>query len=204
MWAVLERPRRDTNRGDDDQIIDQILDKAMRAIYFCASNPEIGKYKRGAKGPGNGRGFRVDVPQSSSRPSGMDSSLSAMHVLHLSFLRLCWQMPSPPQSLHRYLCRLCWQMLAPLHSLRWLLTRACWHMLAPPHSLHWLICRLCLHCLGLSPKSSCAAARFLRSIKIFWRSASTCGSIRRNRLCPREMLRVASRIHQMFPGSSTC
>ena len=126
------------------------------------------------------------------------------HSLHRLLLRSCRQKLPPPHSLHWLLLRWCWQMLAPLHSLRWLLTRACWHMLAPPHSLHWLICRLCLHCLGLSPKSSCAAARFLRSIKIFWRSASTCGSIRRNRLCPREMLRVASRIHQMFPGSSTC
>ena len=52
----MERPRRDINRGDDDQIVDQIVDKAMRARYFCVSNPEIGKYKRGAKGSGNGRG----------------------------------------------------------------------------------------------------------------------------------------------------
>ena len=38
---------------------------------------------------------------SSSRPSGMDSSLSAMHVLHLLRMRLCWQMLPPPHSLHR-------------------------------------------------------------------------------------------------------
>ena len=38
----------------------------------------------------------------------------------------CWQMPSPPQSLHWYLCRACWQMLAPPHSLHRLLLRLCW------------------------------------------------------------------------------
>ena len=50
MWAVLERPRRDTNRGDDDQNVDQIVDKDMRARYFCVSNPEIGKSNLGLDG----------------------------------------------------------------------------------------------------------------------------------------------------------
>ena len=40
----------------------------------------------------------MGAPQSSSRPSGMDSSLSAMHVLHLLLIRLCWQMLPPPHS----------------------------------------------------------------------------------------------------------
>ena len=43
----------------------------------------------------------------------MDSSLSALHVLHLLLLRLCWQMPPPPNSLHVLFIRLCWQMLPP-------------------------------------------------------------------------------------------
>ena len=60
----------------------------------------------------------VGVPQSSSRPSGMDSSLSAMHVLHLLLIRLCWQMLPPPHSLHCFLSRACWQMPAPPPSLQ--------------------------------------------------------------------------------------
>ena len=55
----------------------------------------------------------------------MDSSLSALHVLHLLLLRLCWQMLPPPHSLHLLLCRLCWQMPPPPHSLHWLLNRLC-------------------------------------------------------------------------------
>ena len=68
------------------------------------------------------------MPQSSSRPSGMDSSLSAMHVLHLLLIRLCWQTLPPPHSLHLLLLRACWQMLDPPHSLHSLLIRACWQI----------------------------------------------------------------------------
>ena len=45
--------------------------------------------------------------QSTFRSGGMNSSLSALHVLHMLLCRPCWQMPSPPHSLHRFLCRLC-------------------------------------------------------------------------------------------------
>ena len=31
----------------------------------------------------------------------MESSLSALHVLHLLLIRACWQMPPPPHSLHK-------------------------------------------------------------------------------------------------------
>ena len=81
----------------------------------------------------------------------MDSSLSALHVLHLLRIRLCWQMLAPPHSLHVLLLRACWQMLAPPHSLHPLLLRACQQMLDPAHSLHRLLCRLCWQMLAPSP-----------------------------------------------------
>ena len=65
----------------------------------------------------------------------MDSSLSALHVLQWPLLRLCWQMPDPPHSLHVLLRRLCWQMLDP------------------PHSLHVLLLRLCSHCPAVPPRA---------------------------------------------------
>ena len=43
------------------------------------------------------------APQSSSRSGGIESSLFALHALHLSFRRLCSQMLPPPHSLHRVL-----------------------------------------------------------------------------------------------------
>ena len=82
-------------------------------------------------------------PASSSRPAGIDVSASSRHSLHLSLLRWCWQMLTPPHSLHWLLWRWCWQMLAPPHSLHLLLMRWCWQMLAPPHSLHLLLMRWC-------------------------------------------------------------
>ena len=62
----------------------------------------------------------------------MDSSLSALHVLHRLRIRLCWQMLPPPHSLHSLLLRACWQMLPPPHALHVLLIRLCWQMLPPP------------------------------------------------------------------------
>ena len=103
--------------------------------------------KRGVRALARAEGS-VGEPQSSSRPSGMDSSLSAMHVLHLLLIRACWQMPPPPHSLHSLLLRACWQMLAPPHSLHSLLLRACWQMLDPPHSLHLFLCRACWQMLA--------------------------------------------------------
>ena len=81
--------------------------------------------------------------QSSSRSGGIESSLSALHVLHRLLLRLCWQMLLPPHSLHSLSRRLCWQMLPPPHSIHVLLVRLCWQMPPPPHSLHSLFRRLC-------------------------------------------------------------
>ena len=76
----------------------QIMDKAMRARSICVSNPESENPSGGVKALDRAE-ESVGVPQSSSRPSGMDSSLSAMHVLHLLLIRLCWQMLAPPHSL---------------------------------------------------------------------------------------------------------
>ena len=50
---------------------------------------------------------------SSSRSGGIESSLSALHGLHLLLIRLCWLL-APPHSLHSLLIRRCWQMLPPL------------------------------------------------------------------------------------------
>ena len=85
----------------------QILAKAMRARYFCVSMFRSENSSWGGKALAMAEGS-VNVPQSSSRPGGMDSSLSAMHVLHLLLLRACWQMLEPPHSLHKLLLRLCW------------------------------------------------------------------------------------------------
>ena len=122
--------------------------------------------------------------QSSSRPGGIESSLSALHVLHLLLLRLCWQMPDPPHSLHavpvtcssqlcwQMISRLCRQMFDPPHSLHALLPRLCWQMPDPLHSLHSLLRRLFSHWPELHPRalffhpllpasSPSTAARFL-------------------------------------------
>ena len=49
---------------------------------------------------------RLGRIQSSSRSGGIESSVSAWHVLHLYRRRLCSQMPPPPHSLHE-LCSHC-------------------------------------------------------------------------------------------------
>ena len=70
----------DTKRGG----LDPILNKAMRAsyFYFCVSMLRSENPRGGSKALARAEGS-VGAPQSSSRPSGMDSSLSAMHVLLL-------------------------------------------------------------------------------------------------------------------------
>ena len=54
-------------------------------------------------------------PGRSPRPSGIDSSASSRHALHLLLSRWCSHRP-PPHSLQRLLLRLCSQMLDPAHS----------------------------------------------------------------------------------------
>ena len=51
-----------------------------------------------------------ELSPSSSSPSGIDSSASTRHALHLLLLRWCSHRPPPPQSLHLLLSRLCGQM----------------------------------------------------------------------------------------------
>ena len=93
--------------------------------------------------------------------------MSALHVLRLLRIRLCWQVPTPPHSLHWLLRRKCWQTPSPPQSLQLLLLRACWQMLAPPQSLHLLItCSFsdCAHIataspLALAPLPNCSPPR---------------------------------------------
>ena len=67
--------------------------------------------------------------QSSSRSGGIESSLSARHVLYLLLIRICTHThTSPSHSSHALLCRLCWQMLDPPHSLHWLVCQLCWQI----------------------------------------------------------------------------
>ena len=89
----------DTKRGG----LDPILNKAMRAsyFYFCVSMLRSENPRGGSKALARAEGS-VGAPQSSSRPSGMDSSLSAMHVLLLLRIRACWQILPPPHSLHSF------------------------------------------------------------------------------------------------------
>ena len=71
----------------------------------------------------------VGVHQSSSRSGGIESSLSARHVLYLLLIRICTHThTSPSHSSHALLCRLCWQMLDPPHSLHRLVCRLCWQI----------------------------------------------------------------------------
>jgi hypothetical protein len=51
-------------------------------------------------------------------------------------LRLCLQIPEPPQLLHELLMRLCSQMLEPPQLLHELLLRLCSQMLEPTQLLH--------------------------------------------------------------------